>query len=193
MSDAFGVVGAGADLCSQLRARAQTLLLAANTLALAQVETSRDDAFTGDDPFAIAIYTPKISRTWLGDSPLQFTAKINLAIVARVLAPSLKQVETDADTMRVQIEQGLLSSPAFYAAPMERINSIDTTIEFPGNNEQHEAQVTVLLECQCTDVFAPNLTAAPALATVNATVPNATVPPGTLPADNLIGATIIIP
>lgn len=186
MSDAFNITGAGQDLCSLLRARTQSILLAAATVAGDAVETSRNDAFTEADAAAIAIYTPKISRTWLGDTPLAFTAKVNLAVVGRVLQPTLAQAECQIDTLRVQIENALLTNPQFYAAPLERINSIDTTIEFPEANSPHEAQMTMVFECQCEDLF---FAAVPqnSLITIGLTSPSP------LNAENtLIGATITL-
>ena len=190
MSDAFRVAGAGADLCSVLRETAKNCLFG-KTLALSQVECCRDEAWTDDDPIAISIFTPKISRTWLGDAPPQFQAKISLAIVGRVLGPTLAMAEMYTDLLRLQMENALLSAPSFWATPLERVNSIETTIEFPGKDAMHEGQVTMVLECQCVDIFVPIETTS--FETVNLSVPNPTVPASAEPESNLIGVEITIP
>jgi hypothetical protein len=189
MSDAFGVPGAGADLASSLRGIALTVLLAANTLAAGCVETSRDVQFSGADPCAIAIYTSMIDRTWIGDGPPNFKAVVHLVIVGRVLRKLLKQAETDLDVLRVQIENAVLGSPQFWAA-IEQMPAVNTTMEFPGTTDLHEGIVTMTMQCQGTDTFAPIETTP--LEMIQVVVPNPNGG-GPAPAPFLIGAEISLP
>jgi hypothetical protein len=192
--NAFSVAGAGVDLASQLRAAAKALLIAADTLAGNAVESCRNDAQSDADPFFIAIYTTKINRSWLGDSPPQFKALVSLAVIGRVQANTLAQAERLADTLRVQMENALLASSAFYAqvTALERVNTVDTTISFPEYVKIHEGVVTMVLECQCVDIF-PWIAGVP-LDLINLTVPDPTTPGlNTVTADNMIGAAVTIP
>ena len=191
MSDAFGVPGVGQDLCSMLRMRAKHLALAANTLAGGQVQTSRNAPLTGDRPFFVSIFTPKIKRTLLGDSPATFMAKVSLVVIGKVTGSTLAEAEVFVDTLRVQLENALLSSAGFWFPPLEKVTGIETVIEFPGDDETHLGFVTMVIDCQCTDSF--GVPTGPQLETIQVTVPNATMPSGNLPADNLIGAIITLP
>ena len=188
MSDAFGVMGAGLDLCSMLRARAKALVLAANTLAGTQVQTSRNSPLTDEQPFFVAIYTPEINRTWAGEAPVSFTAKVTLVVVGKATGKVLTEAEARTDMLRVQLENALLASVGFWTTPVERVNSVNTTLEFPSEGEVHTGYVTMKMECQCTDYFVPD-DGVP-LTMIGLTIPNPTMPAGSLPEDNLIGATI---
>ncbi len=190
--DAFGVAGAGMDLASLMRARAVSILRAAGTLAGTQVEAFRDMAITGDDLFFIAVYTPRIQRAWLGDSPPNYQAKVELVIIGKATGRTGAEAEWLTDTLRIQIENALLTSAAFWAMPLERINTIESVQELPGDAEQHEGFITMRLECQCVDVFP--VTAGAPLELAGVTVPNPSTPASnTVPADNLIGAAVTIP
>lgn len=190
MSDAFGVAGAGQDLCSLLRSTVKSLLLN-TTLAGPHVETSRADAIDSTEPCVIAIYTTKISRDWLGTAPVAFIAKVSLVIMGRVLSTTQADAETQVDQLRVQVENILF--PALFPAvqALERVNSVETTINFPAEGQFREAIMAMTLECQCYEEFYLNPTTK--LTTIGLTVPNLTEPAGSLPAENLIGAIITIP
>ena len=185
MSDAFGISGAGVDLPSTLRQTVKAILLAANTLADDQVETSRDEALTGDDQCVISIYTPMIEQSWLGNAPPSFKGVTHLVIVGRLLRKvPLEVVEVLTDKLRVQIQNAVLRSPEFWDL-LEQVNNITTSFEFPGAGDQHEGIVKMNLECQATDQF--NLIVGVPLQTIGLTVP------GPTPTETAIGATIPLP
>jgi hypothetical protein len=154
------------DLASALRKSALQVLLAANTLARAQIESSRDASWTGDDPCAINIYTPFIERRGLAERVNQFSANVHLMIEGRVL-----------DVLRIQIEQAIFRSPCMVMQEIEKITAATTKISFPGDNDSHEGLLQMLIEYQCTDTFEPYVQNTP-LSRITMQVPNPTISGG---------------
>lgn len=193
MRDAFGIAGAGMDLTSLLRARVVELLKCANTLAGAQVEACRDAAITGAEPFHIGVFTPKISRDEIGNAPPGYKATVTLLITGKVTHKLLDDAVLLSDTLRVQIEQAVLCSTAFWMPPLENVKSIETTMHFPGDDDIHQGFMAMLLECICTDTFYPR--PGQPLQEIHVVIPNPTIaqPDENIPADNLIGSDTILP
>ena len=185
MSDAFSVSGAGTDLPSTLRANVKSILLAAGTLAGNQVETSRDEPTTGDDPCTIAIYTPQMDMDFLGNADPQFKHIVHVFIVGRVAKPApLKEAETLIDKLRVQIWNAVFCSTLFWQ-PLEQVSAIKTTLSFPGTGDTHEGILEISMQCQATETFV--VKAGVLFTSFDLTVP------GPAPQQTLIGATVDLP
>jgi hypothetical protein len=152
-NDAFGIVGAGDDLTTQILATTQAVLLAANTLAFTQVEISRSESFTADDVVAISLYVPIIGREWLGDSPCQFKTTVQMVIVGVVYEALAADMKAKSNQLRVQIENAVFRSGAFWQLPIERIRAVDTSIDYPADASPHQGIVRMVLHCECTEIF----------------------------------------
>ncbi len=101
---------------ADLRDTAVALLVAANTLAQDRVQSNRAADVTPEDMPFLGVYTGhevKLLDTDGGTDPL-YAATLTLNVDVRVESADLVAAETDLETLIGQVQEALLTAPAFY-------------------------------------------------------------------------------
>lgn len=146
---------------SAMRALTKQVLLAAQTDAGQNVETSRVAPVPSRATPFVGIYTPteaKRSIAPAGTAP-QFRATLHLHVACRVEAASKDLVEAQLDSLVGQIHDALLTSPAWTSfngsdATVEACN-VAARIEYEA--ELHVGLATVAFELTYTDTYPANV------------------------------------
>lgn len=139
----------------QIEAYATQALIAANTIAGANVAHPRDWPTRPEDLPAISVQAPRERKSGMMAGQLEFTTTITLVVIGRLAGTEPAAVDDALDELSAQIEQALMLS-ADLAACVQKFESIDTQSSVTSDGKYHIGEVGVVFELSLYQAFGPS-------------------------------------
>lgn len=140
----------------ELRGRAVAALRAANTLAGTSIYSNRTDPAGRDTLPIIAVYVPAEMKRSKGDaSEPMFDCTLTLEIEARNGAKAIQDAERDMETLVQQVQDALLRSQSFLAAPLSDVGKIEIDTRIDGKSSDFTGIATLRFDIAYTDRYQP--------------------------------------
>jgi len=132
----------------------------ASALAGAMIQANRATGVPSDSLPFIAVYTTATRRQLAspaGGAP-EYDTTTTLLVLARASDPVLAACAAQLDALTDEIEDALLSSVAFMAAPLREVTQTSLAMQFGGESDTILGEAALTLECRYFEAFDPVVT-----------------------------------